>query len=75
MLNGYVHSTLTGDLDCITCLTLYRKRDAVEECFMAMKVFWGALPLNVHNDETIIGFLFTVFIGMIIRTKLHIMMK
>jgi len=40
-----------------------------------MKVFWGALPLNVHNDETIIGFLFTVFIGMIIRTKLHIMMK
>jgi transposase len=64
-----------GDLDWITCLTLYRQRDAVEKCFMAMKDFLGALPLNVHKDETIKGFLFIVFIGMVIRTKLHIMMK
>ena len=64
-----------GDLDWITCLTLYRQRDAVEKCIMAMKDFLGALPLNVQKDETVKGFLFIVFLGMIIRTKLHLMMK
>ena len=64
-----------GDLDWITCLTLYRQRDAVEKCIMAMKDFLGALPLNVQKDETTKGFLFIVFLGMIIRTKLHLMMK
>jgi len=64
-----------GDLDWITCLTLYRQRDAVEKCFMAMKDFLGALPLNVHKEETMKGFLFVVFLGMVIRTKLHIKMK
>jgi transposase len=42
---------------------------------MAMKDFLGALPLNVHKEETIKGFLFVVFLGMVVRTKLHIMMK
>ena len=64
-----------GDLDWITCLTLYRQRDAVEKCIMTMKDFLGALPLNVQKDETSKGFLFIVFLGMIIRTKLHLMMN
>jgi len=64
-----------GDLDWITCLTLYRQRDAVEKCIMTMKDFLSALPLNVQKDETSKGFLFIVFLGMIIRTKLHLMMN
>ncbi|MCX6697088.1 MAG: IS1634 family transposase [Methanoregula sp.] len=64
-----------GELDWMTCITLYRQRDAIEKCFMTMKKYLDTLPLNAQKDETVKGFLFVSFLGMILRTKIHLLMN
>ena len=65
----------TGEMDGITCLTLYRQRDAVEKCFLQMKNDMGTLPLNARRDDSVRGYLFVVFIALIIRMRLLTIMK
>ena len=65
----------SGDLDWLTCLTLYRQRDSIEKCFMRMKNEMETLPLNVQKEDTMRGLLFITFLGLIIRMRLQMMMK
>ena len=65
----------SGELDWLTCLTLYRQRDSIEKCFMRMKNEMETLPLNVQKEDTMRGFLFVTFLGLIIRMRLQMMMK
>ncbi|KAF5085467.1 IS1634 family transposase [Methanospirillum sp. J.3.6.1-F.2.7.3] len=64
-----------GDLDWLSCLTLYRQRDAVEKCFLRMKNDLDTLPLNAKRDDSVKGYLFMVFIALIIRMRLQTMLK
>jgi len=65
----------SGELDWITCLTLYRQRDAVEKCFLRMKNDLETLPLNARRENSVRGYLFMVFIALIIRMRLQTIMK
>ena len=64
-----------GDLDWLSCLTLYRQRDAVEKCFLRMKNDLDTLPLNARRDDSVKGYLFMVFIALIIRMRLQTILK
>jgi transposase len=64
----------SGDVDWMTCLSLYRERDEIEKEIEMMKSDLEALPLNTHSDSTMSGFLFIVFLGLVIRSKLLRMM-
>jgi transposase len=64
----------SGDVDWMTCLSLYRERDEIEKEIEMMKSDLDALPLNTHSDSTMSGFLFIVFLGLIIRSRLLRMM-
>ena len=64
----------SGDVDWMTCLSLYRERDEIEKEIEVMKSDLDALPLNTHSDSTMCGFLFIVFLGLIIRSRLLRMM-
>jgi len=64
-----------GDLDWLSCLTLYRQRDAVEKCFLRMKNDLDTLPLNARRDDSVRGYLFMVFIALIIHMRLQTLLK
>ena len=52
-------------------LDLYRSRDRVEKGFRDMKSDLGALPMGVHTDDTIQGYLLVEFISLIIESELR----
>ena len=64
----------SGDVDWMTCLSLYRERDEIEKEIEMMKSDLDVLPLNTHSDNTMRGFLFIVFLGLVIRSRLLRMM-
>ena len=64
----------SGDVDWMTCLSLYRERDEIDKEIEVMKSDLDILPLNTHSDSTISGFLFIVFLALIIRSRLLKMM-
>jgi len=64
----------SGGVDWMTCLSLYRERDEIEKEIEMMKSDLEALPLNTHSDSTMCGFLFIVFLGLVIRSRLLRMM-
>jgi transposase len=64
-----------GELDWLSCLTLYRERDEVEKCFLRMKNDLDTLPLNARREDSVKGYLFMVFIALIIRMRLQMILK
>ena len=56
-------------------LDLYRSRDRVEKGFRDMKSDLGALPMGVHTDDTIQGYLLVEFISLIIESELRRRMR
>jgi transposase len=64
----------SGDVDWLTALSLYRERDEIEKEIEMMKSDLEILPLNTHKDSTTSGFIFIVFLALIIRTRLLRMM-
>ncbi|HWQ65521.1 MAG TPA: IS1634 family transposase [Methanospirillum sp.] len=65
----------SGEMDWLSCLTIYRQRDAVEKCFLRMKNDLETLPLNARRDDSVKGYLFMVFIALIVRMRLQMIMK
>lgn len=65
----------SGEMDWLACLTHYRQRDAVEKCFLAMKKDMETLPLNARREDTVRGYLFVTFLGLILRMRLQMIMK
>lgn len=65
----------SGEMDWLSCLTLYRQRDAVEKCFLRMKNDLETLPLNARREDSVRGYLFMVFLALIIRMRLQTVMK
>jgi len=65
----------SGEMDWLACLTHYRLRDAVEKCFLAMKKDMETLPLNARREDTVRGYLFVTFLGLILRMRLQMIMK
>jgi transposase len=64
-----------GEMDWLTCLTLYRERDLIEKGFRLMKQDLEVLPLKTHKEETTRGYLFIHFLATVIRMRLHVMMR
>jgi transposase len=65
----------SGEMDWLTCLTLYRQRDAIEKCYEVMKNDLKALPLHLRTEETLRGHLFITFLALVLRMRLQMMMK
>jgi transposase len=65
----------SGEMDWLTCLTLYRQRDAIEKCYEAMKNDLKTLPLNLRTEETLQGYLFVTFLALVLRMRLQTMME
>ena len=65
----------SGEMDWLTCLTLYRQRDAIEKCYDVMKNDLKALPLHLRTEETLRGHLFITFLALVLRMRLQMMMK
>jgi transposase len=64
----------SGDVEWMNCLSLYRERDEIEKEIEVMKSDLDVLPLNIHSDSTMSGFIFIVFLSLIIRSRLLKMM-
>ncbi|KUG21237.1 transposase (is4) [hydrocarbon metagenome] len=64
-----------GPLDWEECLTVYRERDAIEKAFRSLKTDLQAMPLNVRKEATLKGYLFVVFLSLILRMRLLKRMK
>ena len=65
----------SGEMDWLTCLTLYRQRDAIEKCYDVMKNDLKALPLHLRTEETLRGYRFITFLALVLRMRLQMMMK
>lgn len=65
----------SGDVDWMTCLSLYRERDCIEKEFKGLKSELEVLPLKTHSIATTRGYLFIAFIGLILRSRLVRMLK
>ena len=52
-------------------LDLYRSRDRGEKGFRDMRFDLGALPMGVHTDDTMQGYLLVDFISPIIESELR----
>jgi len=64
----------SGDVDWLTALSLYRERDEIEKEMEMMKSDLDILPLHTHKDSTTSGFVFVVFLALLIRARLLRMM-
>jgi transposase len=58
----------------LTALSLYRERDEIEKEMEMMKSDLDILPLHTHKDSTTSGFVFVVFLALLIRARLLRMM-
>lgn len=65
----------SGNVDWMTCLSLYRERDCIEQEFRDLKNELDALPLNTHCDNSTRGYLFIAFLSLILRSRIVKVMK
>ena len=64
----------SGDVDWLTALSLSREHDEIEKEIEMMKSDLDILPLNTHKDSNTSGFIFIVFMALMIRVRLLRMM-
>jgi transposase len=60
----------SGEFSWEECLTLYRSKDLVEKGFYALKNDIDLMPANVRSDSSLKGYLFIVFLALVLRMKL-----
>ncbi len=63
------------DMEWDSSLDLYRSRDRIEKCFRDMKSDLGTLPMGVHGDETMQGYLLIQFVSLIIESEIRKRMR
>ncbi len=59
-----------GNYSWNECLSLYRSKDIVEKGFDILKNDIELLPMNIRTDNSLKGYLFVVFIALILRMRL-----
>lgn len=59
-----------GDFSWEECLSLYRGKDVVEKGFDILKNDLELMPMNVRTESSLRGYLFIVFLALILRMKL-----
>jgi len=52
-------------------LSLYRAKERLEKVFRAMKNELATLPLNVHKESTLKGYLFVTYLSLIVYFHLQ----
>ena len=65
----------SGDVDWMTCLSLYRERDCIEKEFKGLKSELEVLPLRTHSIATTRGYLFIAFLSLMLRSHLLKLLK
>ena len=76
-LNGMGKTILISNtkLEWDEALDLYRSRDSVEKGFRDMKSDLGTLPMGVHMDQTMQGYLLVQFIALILESEVRRRMR
>lgn len=59
-----------GDLTWEECLDQYRERDLIEKEFALLKGELELMPMHVHREDTMRGFLFISFLSLMIRMRI-----
>ncbi len=60
----------SGDHDPVTCLSMYRQKDAIEKAFMMLKTDLDLFPLRARKPSTVSGTIFVLFIALIMRSMI-----
>lgn len=72
---GYFCILTTGDMTAAEAFSLYKGRDCSEKLFSADKSFIGGNAIRAMNDNTVQGKFFIEFLALIIRNRMHNLIK
>ena len=64
-----------GDFAWEECLELYRQKDIVEKNFRVLKTSILQSPLNVQKQECVRGWIFILYLALIVRFRLQHLMR
>ena len=59
-----------GDYDPMSCLSIYRQKDAIEKAFEMLKTDLDLFPLRARKPSTVRGTIFVLFIALILRSMI-----
>ncbi|EQD39445.1 transposase, IS4 family protein, partial [mine drainage metagenome] len=59
-----------GDYSPVSCLSIYRQKDAIEKAFEMLKTALDLFPLRVRKLSTVRGTIFVLFIALILRSMI-----
>lgn len=59
-----------GNYDPVSCLSLYRQKDAIEKAFEMLKTDLDLFPLRARKPSTMRGTIFVLFIALILRSMI-----
>ncbi len=72
---GYFCIVTTDKMTALEAFTLYKGRDCSEKLFSADKSFIGGRCIRVKTDESFQGKFFIEFIALVIRNRMHNLIK
>ena len=72
---GKVNACLPRDYDPVSCLSVYRQKDAIEKAFEMLKTGLDLFPLRARKPSTVRGTIFVLFIALILRSMIVRTMK
>lgn len=72
---GYFCILTTEEMTALEAFTLYKGRDCSEKLFRADKSFIGGNCIRVHSDNSMQGKFFIEFIALVIRNRMHNLIK
>ncbi len=59
-----------GDYDPVSCLSVYRQKDAIEKAYEMLKTDLDLFPLRARNPSTVRGTIFVLIIALILRSMI-----
>ena len=59
-----------GDYDPVSCLSVYRQKDAIEKAYEMLKTDLDLFPLRARKPSTVKGTIFILFIALILRSMI-----